>query len=89
MEELVTTIGKQTIPLLINFEYGKISFSISSGVGTFSRVILTRRCTQECEEYHALKVMAIRDIIRLKQVNHINNERMILADVQHPSIVRL
>ncbi len=59
------------------------------GVGTFSRVILTRRCTQEYEEYHALKVMAIRDIIQLKQVDHINDERRILADVQHPSIVRL
>ncbi len=60
------------------------------GVGTFSRVILTRRCTKECgEEYHALKVMAIRDIVQLKQVNHINDERTILATVQHPFIVRL
>ncbi len=61
----------------------------SSGVGTFSRVILTHRCTQECQEYHALKIMAIRDIIQLKQVNHINDERTILAAIQHPFIVRL
>jgi len=58
-------------------------------VGTFSKVVLTRRCTQECEEYHALKIMAIRDIIQLKQVNHINDERTILTDIQHPFIVRL
>jgi hypothetical protein len=33
--------------------------------------------------------MAIREIIQLKQVNHINDERTILATIQHPFIVRL
>ncbi len=50
---------------------------------------MSRRSTADGEEYHVLKVMAIRDMIQLKQVEHINGERMILADVQHPSIVRL
>ncbi len=62
---------------------------ILSGVGTFGKVILTRRCTQKYEEYYALKIMAIRDIIQLKQVNHINDERTILTAVQHPFIVCL
>ncbi len=67
----------------------RISFLLITGVGTFSRVILTRRCIQEYEDYYALKVMAIRDIIQLKQVNHINDERRILAAVHHPFIVCL
>ncbi|CAF0771752.1 unnamed protein product [Rotaria sp. Silwood1] len=58
------------------------------GIGTFSRVILTRQCTDEYEEYHALKIMAIRDIIQMKQVNHVNDERTILANVNHSFIVR-
>ncbi|CAF3713144.1 unnamed protein product [Adineta steineri] len=58
------------------------------GIGTFSRVVLTRQYVENCEKYYALKMMAIRDIIQLKQVNHVNNERSILATVQHPSIVR-
>jgi hypothetical protein len=48
-----------------------------------------RRYTEDYEEYFALKMMATRDIIQLKQVDHINDERTILAAVQHPFIVRL
>lgn len=50
---------------------------------------MTRRCSKLYEEYNALKVMAIRNIVQLKQVNHINDERNILATVKHPFIVRL
>ncbi|CAF0947892.1 unnamed protein product [Rotaria sordida] len=57
------------------------------GIGTFSRVILARRYTDEYEEYHALKIMAIRDIIQMKQVNHINDERTILDNIKHSFIV--
>ncbi len=48
-----------------------------------------RRGIEEYEEYYAVKIMAIRDIIQLKQVNHINDERTILAAVHHPFIVCL
>lgn len=87
MEELLTTIGKHVYYLSKIFF--KDEFLLQIGVGTFSRIILTRRSTEECDEYHALKVMAIRDIVQMKQVQHINDERMILATVQHPFIVSL
>lgn len=64
------------------------SFFYQKGVGTFSRVILTRRCIHNYEIYRAVKVMIIRDIIQLNQVKHINDERNILASIQHPFIVR-
>lgn len=64
-------------------------FIFTEGIGTFSRVFLTRYRTEEYEEYHALKIMAIRDIIKLNQVTHVNDERAILAVVQHPFIVQL
>lgn len=51
--------------------------------------MLVHRYREEYEEYYALKVMSIRDIIQLKQVNHINDERKILANIQHPFIVSL
>lgn len=84
MEEFLTTIGK-----FHQFIREIAKYFLSIGVGTFSRVILTHRVTDQCDEYHALKVMAIRDIVQLKQVDHINDERMILATVQHPFIVSL
>lgn len=39
--------------------------------------------------YYALKILRKADIVRLKQVEHINNERDILSHVQHPVIVNL
>ncbi|XP_076453547.1 cAMP-dependent protein kinase catalytic subunit PRKX-like [Babylonia areolata] len=56
------------------------------GTGTFGRVVLTREAPKQ---YLALKVMAISQVIRLKQVEHIKNEREILASVSHPFIVNL
>ena len=44
--------------------------------GTFARVILCREKTSR--DYFALKILAIHDIIRLKQVEHVKNEKNIL-----------
>lgn len=48
-----------------------------------------RRVMENYEEYRALKIMSIKEIIRLNQVQHVNDERAILASVQHPFIVKL
>ncbi|CAF0956467.1 unnamed protein product [Adineta ricciae] len=63
-------------------------FITTIGVGTFSRVILARRRSENYQEFFVVKTMAIRDIVQMKQVNHVNDERRILAAVQHPFIVR-
>ncbi|PVD18659.1 hypothetical protein C0Q70_21209 [Pomacea canaliculata] len=57
------------------------------GTGTFGRVVLVRETGTK--QYRALKVMAITQVIRLKQVEHIKNEKEILATVSHPFIVNM
>jgi hypothetical protein len=62
------------------------------GTGTFGRVLLVRRKRSDPDDrnnYFALKVLNKSQIIRLKQVEHINSERSILSMVSHPFIVNL
>lgn len=58
-----------------------------SGTGTFGRVVLVRK--KGCKDYAALKVMAIKEIIRLKQIEHIKNEKEILSTIANPFIVNM
>lgn len=57
------------------------------GTGTFGRVCLCR--DKSTLEYGAMKILAIGDVIRLKQVEHVKNEKSILAEIRHPFIVNL
>ncbi|KAK3763215.1 hypothetical protein RRG08_052550 [Elysia crispata] len=57
------------------------------GTGTFGRVVLTRH--KEDKSYSALKVMAISQVIKLKQEDHIKAEKSILSCISHPFIVNL
>ncbi|KAL1123728.1 hypothetical protein AAG570_001501 [Ranatra chinensis] len=58
-----------------------------AGTGTFGRVCLGRH--RGLGEYTAIKILAISDVIRLKQVEHVKNEKNILAQISHPFIVNL
>ena len=60
---------------------------IPSGTGTFGRVVLSRH--KENKDYFALKMMRITEVIRLKQIEHVKNEKEILAQVSHPFIVNM
>ncbi|ODN03282.1 Protein kinase DC2, partial [Orchesella cincta] len=55
--------------------------------GTFGRVVLVY--DKENREYGALKILQLCDVIRLKQVDHVKNEKNILQEVNHPFIVNL
>ncbi|XP_066903852.1 cAMP-dependent protein kinase catalytic subunit 3 [Halyomorpha halys] len=57
------------------------------GTGTFGRVCLCREKLRG--GYLAVKILAISDVIRLKQVEHVRNEREILSGIRHPFIVNL
>ena len=57
------------------------------GTGTFAKVCLCR--TKETKKYYAMKILAMRDVIKLKQVDHVKNEKNILSHVQHPFIISL
>jgi len=63
------------------------------GTGTFARVWLARFADagpEDRDKVFALKVLRKVDVIKLKQVDHVNNERAVLADVAgHPFITTL
>ncbi|KAI6129166.1 putative cyclic AMP-dependent protein kinase catalytic subunit [Pisolithus thermaeus] len=61
------------------------------GTGTFGRVLLVRlkTATPGFESIFALKVLRKSEIVRLRQVEHVNAERHILSRVRHPFVVDL
>ncbi len=75
-------------------EYALSDFHVieTLGTGTFGRVLLVRlkhRDVADRSAYFALKVLAKADVVRLKQVSHINSERSILTKVEHPFLVNM
>lgn len=64
---------------------------IFPGTGTFGRVFLAEEEDKNqngSEVVYAIKVMRIKDIIKLNQVEHVNSERKILQLTDHPFIVK-
>ncbi|KIK63696.1 hypothetical protein GYMLUDRAFT_162309 [Collybiopsis luxurians FD-317 M1] len=63
------------------------------GTGTFGRVLLVRHRNSSndsrTQTHYALKVLRKTEIVRLRQVEHVNAERYILSRVHHPFIVDL
>jgi protein kinase X len=57
------------------------------GTGTFGRVVLARDIPTR--QYFALKIMTISEVIRLRQVEHVNSEKSILCAISHPFIVNV
>ncbi|XP_053773295.1 putative serine/threonine-protein kinase PRKY isoform X4 [Desmodus rotundus] len=57
------------------------------GTGTFGRVQLVQLKT--AKRFFALKVMSIPEVIRLKQEQHVHNEKSVLKEVNHPFLVKL
>ena len=64
-----------------------LRLSWSAGTGTFGRVCLCRE--KATRSYWAMKILAIQDVIRLKQIEHIRNEKLILSIVRHPFIIEM
>uniref|UniRef100_H3AHE2 non-specific serine/threonine protein kinase n=1 Tax=Latimeria chalumnae TaxID=7897 RepID=H3AHE2_LATCH len=57
------------------------------GTGTFGRVFLLK--DKKTRAFFALKAMSIPDVIRLKQEQHVHNEKSVLKEVNHPFVIRL
>lgn len=57
------------------------------GVGSFGRVIVGE--SKGNHRHYAIKIMQKAEIVRLKQVEHIESERKILLNIAHPYIVNL
>lgn len=63
-----------------------------TGTGTFGRVLLVRlrgSAPPTAQNCFAMKVLRKTEIVRLRQVEHVNAERYILSRVRHPFIVDL
>lgn len=57
------------------------------GTGTFGRVVLVQHTPSE--DYFALKMLTISEVLKLKQVDHVKNEKEVLSTVRHPFIVNM
>ncbi|PPQ63752.1 hypothetical protein CVT24_004261 [Panaeolus cyanescens] len=57
------------------------------GTGSFGRVHLVQ--SKHNFRFYAIKVLNKDRIVRMKQVEHTNNEQQMLASVQHPFIINL
>ncbi|KAM5221081.1 cAMP-dependent protein kinase catalytic subunit PRKX [Ctenodactylus gundi] len=58
------------------------------GTGTFGRVHLVREKAAR-RGFFALKIMSIADVVRLKQQQHVHNEKGVLQEVSHAFLVKL
>jgi protein kinase A len=70
-------------------KYGLNDFEVmrSLGTGSFGRVHLV--CSVHNGRYYAMKVLKKERVVRMKQVEHTNDERRMLALVEHPFIIRM
>lgn len=60
---------------------------LSAGTGSFGRVRLVRCLSTG--QFLALKALKKADVLRNNQVQHVANEKDILASINHPFIVDL
>ncbi|TDG43153.1 hypothetical protein AWZ03_010418 [Drosophila navojoa] len=57
------------------------------GNGSFGTVLLVKE--KKGKNYYAAKMMNKDDLVRLKQVNHVHNEKTVLSSVRFPFLVHL
>jgi len=57
------------------------------GVGSFGRVKFAKY--KQDGKYYAVKFMKKHEIIKLKQVDHINNEKRLMAQIDYPFVVNM
>eukprot|EP00003_Mantamonas_plastica_P001182 TRINITY_DN1084_c0_g2_i1.p1 TRINITY_DN1084_c0_g2~~TRINITY_DN1084_c0_g2_i1.p1 ORF type:complete len:361 (-),score=123.86 TRINITY_DN1084_c0_g2_i1:290-1372(-) len=72
--------------MLSELKKDDLDMSTTLGTGTFGRV---RLCRTANGDIFAMKIMQKSEIVRLKQVEHVENEREILLSIRHPFIVNL
>ncbi|KAJ7418594.1 cAMP-dependent protein kinase catalytic subunit PRKX [Willisornis vidua] len=70
----------------LSFNFDGVCVCKYASTGTFGRVHLVKE--KMGKRYFALKVMSIPDVIRLKQEQHVHNEKSVLKEVNHPFLIR-
>lgn len=86
------TAAQPTQPTQLRQTKGKYSlsdFEISRtlGTGSFGRVHLVQ--SKHNQRFYAVKVLKKAQVIKMKQVEHTNDERRMLQEVKHPFLITL
>ncbi|KAG0706332.1 cyclic AMP-dependent protein kinase catalytic subunit [Suillus ampliporus] len=86
LEDEAVHVERRGVLRLLDFEVKG-----ALGTGTFGRVLLVRlkTATPGSQNIFAMKVLRKTEIVRLRQVEHVNAERYILSRVRHPFVVDL
>lgn len=74
-----TTKGKYTL--------GDFEIQRTLGTGSFGRVHLVQ--SKHNQRYYAVKVLKKQQVVKMKQVEHTNDERKMLQEVKHPFLITL
>jgi len=85
-EEEVNSLSKKA-GAAGEFQIDDLEISNTVGTGTFSTVSLCLH--KPSSSYFALKILPINHVIKLKQVEHVKNEKNILQEIQHPFLLSL
>lgn len=78
-QQIRTTKGKYT---LADFEILR-----TLGTGSFGRVHLVQ--SKHNQRFYAVKVLKKNQVVKMKQVEHTNDERRMLQEVKHPFLITL
>ncbi|KAI9731579.1 MAG: camp-dependent protein kinase catalytic subunit [Cirrosporium novae-zelandiae] len=81
--------SKEVVPRQTKGRYSLSDFAIQRtlGTGSFGRVHLVQ--SKHNQRYYAIKVLKKAQVVKMKQVEHTNDERKMLARVKHPFLVTL
>lgn len=79
MRDVKATKGKYSL--------GDFDFKRTLGTGSFGRVHLVK--SKHNSRFYAIKVLKKAQVVKMKQVEHTNDERKMLAKVKHPFLITL
>lgn len=69
------------------YSLGDFDILRTLGTGSFGRVHLVQ--SKHNQRFYAVKVLKKTQVVRMKQVEHTNDERRMLQEVKHPFLITL
>ena len=83
------TLPEKGVPRVTKGKYSLGDFAIQRtlGTGSFGRVHLVQ--SRHNQRFYAVKVLKKQQVVKMKQVEHTNDERRMLGMVKHPFLITL
>jgi protein kinase A len=80
---------EKSVPRQTKGKYALTDFSFERtlGTGSFGRVHLVQ--SKHNQRYYAVKVLKKQQVVKMKQIEHTNDERKMLQRVKHPFVITL